>query len=83
MNSLLFEFAFYDRKNIPRNNLLTIIEEEIAVESKQRKWTCKYEIVEVHFPILQVDGSLCYRFRVIEKADLDVQNCLMLGAIKT
>lgn len=65
MNKTLFEFSVRDRRNIPRKKLLTIVQEEIAVEANQKNWCCDYEIIETHVPARQIDGTLVYTFRVV------------------
>lgn len=63
---ILFEFVIRDNRNIPAQRLIEIAREELATEAKNQKWAPGFQLVQSCFPIRQPDGSLLYKFLVME-----------------
>ena len=62
---ILFEFTICDRQNISEPKLISIAQEELAIEAKQRQWQPGFKLVQRNLPVRQIDGSLIYTFLVV------------------
>ena len=70
---ILFEFSIRDRHNIPQKKLIEIACEELATEAQHRKWAPGFQLIQACFPIRQLDGSLLYKFLVVDDANCELK----------